>query len=487
MRTLLINPPFTRLRDSRERTEMITPQGLSYLAAVAEQGGCEARILDANVARRASKICFSKVANLVSGYGAYKDNLNDDAQPAWMDVREEVERFRPDVIGITALSPVIGSALRTAAICRECAPDSIIVMGGFHPTSKPEDALMNSSVDYVVRSEGEETFSELLQCIRDDSSPGEIAGLSYMDGGALVNNPDRPLISDLDSLPLPIKYLNGRATGKLPVQYSRGCPYGCRFCADRVIWRRRSRHFSPERVVEYMSGCVAHHGIREFAFIDGTFNVNKERVHALCEEIIKNKLKVLWDALVRADELDDEMLRMCRRAGCVQMNIGIESGSQGVLDDLNKGTSLLNIRSEVDRIKSHNMAAVSFFCIGMPPEANSDLSDTHDLIKALHHDYVILHMFTPIPGSDYFAQLQASGRILADHDYDSFGYKSEKNGFAGSATREEFEFWRKKIGHLVDAVNSKGLLPLKLLAHNMAFYLKFPSQLYRRATRLAGY
>lgn len=487
MKILLINPPYTRLRGSNECTEMITPQGISYLAAVAETGGYDVRVFDANVAPSGKKTRFNKVGNLVSGYGTYKENVSDDAHPAWRDVRSEVENFSPDVIGITTLSPVLGSAMMTACICRDVVPNAKIVMGGFHPTSFPEDVLKHNTVHYVVRSEGEETFAELLDCIRDGRTHRDVAGLSYMEAGVLKNNPDRPLIRDLDSLPMPVKFLNGRATGKLPVQYSRGCPYGCRFCADSVIWRRRTRNFSPETIVEYMKQCVSFHGIREFTFVDGTFNVSRKRVHELCEAIIGSGLKVLWDALVRADELDDEMLRICRKAGCTQMNIGIESGSQSVLDDLNKGTSIANIKNEINRIRKHNMAAVSFFCIGMPPETKGDMSDTHDLIKLLKHDYVILHMFTPIPGSEYFTQLLESGRIPEGHDYDSFGYKSDMNSFSGMATREEFEYWRKKIGLLVDVVNSRGLLPIKLLMKNFMFYLKFPGQLYRRVVRLAGY
>jgi len=481
MKILLINPPYSRLRLTKECTEMVSPLGLVYLAAAAAADGFDVSIYDANYSGAERMRRMNGVKRLMESYHLYRDNLADGDHPVWRECYERIRAEAPDVIGITALTPVLGAAKKLAAVCREAAPGAVVVFGGFHPTCRPGDVLLDGSADAVVRGEGEETFVELLGRVRDKLPYGDVAGVSVRENGTVRSNPDRPLIEDLSKLPSIAGFIGHAAAGKLPVQYGRGCLFSCKFCSDSAVWRRKSRYIPAGRLADELAGIVRRHGAREFTFVDGTFNLHRERVMELCEEILKRRLKILWDALVRADTLDDGMLAMCRRAGCVQMNVGVESGSPAVLRDLRKGTDLGAVREGIGRIRKHGIAAVSFFCAGMPPETAGDMKATRDLILSLPHDYVILHLFTPMPGSKYFDELESEGRINAGHDYDSFGYKSPGNYFTRNVGREEFERCRDEISKAADRVNGRGRLVLKLLFNNLGFYIRRPRLLLRRA------
>lgn len=487
MKILLINPPYSRLRGTKECTEMVTPLGLSYVGAYLKKRGHGVALYDANYSSGERLSRFNNLGRLLKKFDRYSETLGSADHPVWDEVRRRVAAARPDVVGVTVLSPVRGAAFRVAAVCREVNPDIRVVFGGYHPTSCPDDVLRDGGADAAIRGEGELTFAELVERYGEGGSPRDVPGVSWRESGNVVHNPDRPLIEDLDSLPFPVEFLVGAATGKAPVQYARGCPYGCKFCADRVMWRRKVRYRSAGSLVSEMEEVVSRTGIREFTFVDGTFNLSRRKVAEFCELVLARRLRVRWDALVRAEGLDDELLRLCRRAGCSQMNIGVESGSQRVLDDLGKSVDLALVAENVRKISSSRIATVSFFCVGMPPEAPEDLRATRDLILRLPHDFVILSLFTPLPGTEFFDELKAKGMISGDHDYDMFGYKSPNNYFVVNTPESEYGGLRDEILRAADKVNKRGKLALKLLFYNLGFYMRYPGQLWRRVVRYIGF
>ncbi len=487
MKVLLVNPPYSRLRGTKECTEMVTPIGLSYIGAYLKSRGIEAALYDANYSAGERLPRFDDVRDLLGRFDRYAENIRSEEHPVWRECRSRLEAARPDVVGVSVLSPVRGAAFRVAEICKRIDPGIRVVFGGYHPSGFPEDVLAAGHVDAVVRGEGEITFAELVERFGRGAAIGDLPGVSYIMNGAARHNTDAPVIEDLDTLPYTTDFLIGAVTGKVPLQYGRGCPYGCKFCADHIMWKRRTRFRSAEHLVGEIEAVIRRTGIREFTFIDGTFNISRERVSTFCEIVIRRKLRIRWDALVRADNLDSELLRMCRKAGCVQLNIGVESGSDRVLEDLKKRIDLKNIKNDIERIKRNRIAAVSFFCIGMPPETPDDLRKTRDLIARLKHDYVILHIFTPFPGTEYYEELEAAGVIGSGHDFDAFGYKSPSNFFATNMPKEEFFRLRDEIIGNVEKVNRDGHLALKLLVFNLAFYLRYPGQLWRRIIRLMGF
>jgi anaerobic magnesium-protoporphyrin IX monomethyl ester cyclase len=487
MKVLLINPPYSRLRRTKECTEMVTPLGLSCVGAYLAGRGFDVAVYDANYNSLERLPRFNDLSKLLAKFELYSENLKTRDNPVRDEIRDRIEREKPDVVGVTVSSPIRGAAFVVAEVCKEVDARIKVVFGGYHPTSCPEDALSNVCVDAVVRGEGEATFAELVARFSDGGLPVGVQGVSYRENGATVHNMDRPLIENLDELPFSAGFLRGAVTGKVPVQYARGCPYNCKFCADRLMWHGRVRYRSAERLVDEMEAIVKETGIREFTFVDGTFNLSREKVVEFCEVVIRRKLRVLWDALVRADRLDDEMLSLCRKAGCAQMNVGVESGSPRVLEDIGKKTDLAAVAENVGKIRRHGIAAVSFFCVGMPPEKPEDLRATEYLVDTLPHDFVIINLFTPFPGTVYFEELKSLGLVTSEHDFDMYGYKAPDNHFTIDTPREEYFSCRDEILRAANKANRKGKLAAKLLFYNLGFYLRHPRQLLRRAFRLMGF
>jgi len=487
MKVLLINPPYSRLRGTKECTEMITPLGLSYIAAKLDGAGYDVSIYDANNSSRERASRFNRIGDLLGGYGSYGESLRVEDHPVWQEVEEKITSESPDLVGVSVLSPSLGASLKVAEISRRAAPDAPVVFGGFHPTCEPEGVLKSGLVDAVVRGEGEDTFAEIAARLEEGRGFEGVAGVSRADAGRFVHEADRELIRELDSLPSPARFIGASATGKIPLHYARGCPFSCKFCSDRAMWRRRVRYLSAGRLVDLVEEIIEETGVREFTFVDGTFNVRRDRVVEFCEEVIRRRLRILWDALVRSGGLDYELMRLCRRAGCAQMNLGVESGSPRVLEDLRKGVTIEEAMEDARRIRRAGIAAVSFFCVGMPPETVEDMRATRDAIIAMDHDYVIMHVFTPLPGSEYFEELKAAGALPEDHDYDLYGYKSPLNHFALRMAEQDFVEWRDRIAGAVNRVNAGGRLALKLLLRNAGFYARYPAQLWRRAAGFFGY
>ncbi|HOX27857.1 MAG TPA: cobalamin-dependent protein, partial [bacterium] len=287
---MLINPPYSRLRGTKESTEMVTPIGLSYIAAYLKSEGHDVLVYDSNYSPVERLPRFNNLKKLFDSFDKYADALKLEDHPVWDECAKVVEREKPDVVGVSVLSPVRGAALRIARICKSVDPAVKVVFGGYHPSGYPEDVLSQDCVDAVVRGEGEKTFSEYVKAWGGAGALRDIPGLSFKDNGSVVHNQDRDLIEDLDSLPFPTDFLLERVTGKAPIQYGRGCPFGCKFCSDIVIWKRRTRYRSAENVVDEMTDVIKRKKLREFTFIDGTFNINREKVVVLCELLLRKKM-----------------------------------------------------------------------------------------------------------------------------------------------------------------------------------------------------
>ncbi len=466
---------------------MVPPLALPYIAASVAAAGHDVTIHDANYNPAERLAAIDEGASLLDKFHKYHGSLDSGTHPVWDECRALIRTLEPDIVGLTVLSPVRNSALRLAEICREVNPDIKVILGGYHPTVCPEDVLGNDAVDAAVRGEGEITFTEIVGRLSAGGGFDDIDGVSFRRGAEIVHNPDRDLVKDIDTLPSAADFISGCETGKAALHFARGCPYACKFCADSTMWRRKPRFHSAERMVGDIETVVDKLGVREFTFVDGTFNLNRRRVMELCRMIVDRKIHIRWDALVRADSLDEELVALCRRAGCSQMNLGVESGSQYVIDKLNKKTDLDTIEDDIKIIRKNHIASVSFFCVGMPPERKEDLRASRDLILKLKHDYVIMNIFTPFRGTAFYDELVSCGFLDDSHDYDSYGYKAPTNHFVPGLTQEEYDELRDEIVQAVDLVNKRGKLPLKLLFYNFGFYARYPGQLWKRLRSLLGF
>lgn len=406
MKVLLINPKANLPIEVRTSP----PLGLAYLGAVSEQRGHEVRILDMEV----------------------------EESPLSLVLREE----RPDLVGITANTIQIKAAWRVA---REIKAEMAlpIVLGGPHPTVLPEESAQRPEVDIVVRGEGEATWVDLCPRLEEGASLEEIEGISYRQNGRVVHNPDRPPITDVDSLPFPAhhlfkmeRYTNLQPTldtveGKsFSMLTSRGCPYRCTYCSQILprVWRMRS----PENVVAEWRWLVKDLGAKEIGVLDDSFNIDRQRVLAICDLLISEGLNhVPWIMIngIRANLVDEELLGRMREAGCIRTAFGVESGNQEILDTvIDKRLTLEEIRAAFKAANSVGMETIGFFIIGLPGETEETIEDTIRFACELDPLVANFSMATPFPGTEMREVVLEKGRLLAQ-DWDDYAFFENRPSF----------------------------------------------------------
>jgi anaerobic magnesium-protoporphyrin IX monomethyl ester cyclase len=407
LKVLLLNPKTNLPIETRTSPSL----GLAYLGAVSERQGHTVRIYDGDV----EDVSLEKV-------------LRD---------------FAPDLVGITANTIQIKSAWRDAALVKSMA-DIPVVLGGPHPTVLPAESAERPEVDIVVRGEGEATWEELCQWRTADgewraaiSGLQPIPSISYQTpDGQVHHNPDRPVIEDLDSLPLPAyhffkmdRYTNLQPTvdhiegPSYPILTSRGCPYRCTYCSQ--IGPRRWRKRSPEDVVAEWRWLVRDLGAAEIGVLDDSFNINRQRVLDICDLLIKEELTyVPWIMIngIRANLADTELLGRMKQAGCIRSAFGVESGNQEILDSvIGKQLTLKQVRAAFKAAKEVGMETIGFFMIGLPGETEETMDDT--IRFAIELDPVVANfsMATPFPGTEMSRIVKEKGRLLVN-DYDDFAF-----------------------------------------------------------------
>lgn len=382
MKTLLVFPkrhPLTEEPDSPrhswERERPVPPLGISYLGAVLENNGFPVRLLDCNV--------------------------SDSSSTA-----REIEQA--DVVGISAPSVFANAALDLARHAKQSK--KLVIVGGPHATISPSFFLRYDCVDFVVRGEGEYTLLELLKKIEENEDCREVRGVSYRRNGKIVHNPNRPLIEDLDSIPFPARHLLGmetyfrrwrKSTGStfVTMHTSRGCPYGCVFCS-KEIFGRNYRTRSARNVVDEVQSLVNDYAPDFILFNDDVFTLDRKRVFEICHDIIERKIHVDWGCESRVDNIEPEMLRSMREAGCRRIAFGVESGSQRVLDFLKKKATVEQIRSATRLTKKARIEVTYYVIIGTPCETKEDIELTRKLVSDAQPDYLSVSFFTPLPGTE---------------------------------------------------------------------------------------
>lgn len=348
-----------------------------------------------------------------------------DMQALMMDSEELARRLkaeRPDVVGITAMTPTLPGSLRAADIARAEVPTATIVLGGVHPTLDPETVVKHPSVDFVIRGEGEEAFTQLLGALQAGGEGlGRIPGLCFRTGSGFHITEKAQLGENLDSIPgadygaFPVeRYIEHnallRSVRGVSMIVSRGCPYSCSFCAVQQTMGRKWRFKSPEKVVDEVIRLRDEHGIEGVWFKDSIFNMKPAWTKEFCRLMVERKAGIEWQALTRVNLLKDDELRMMKDAGLTQIDLGIESGSPKSLVRLNKKITVDQIREKVALAKRH-VRVFGFFMIGIPGEDENDVRQTFEFAKSIELDRWSWSIYSPLPGSPLYDELIAEGRI----------------------------------------------------------------------------
>jgi anaerobic magnesium-protoporphyrin IX monomethyl ester cyclase len=463
LRVALINPMFRLPIDTRTTPHL----GLAYLAAVSERRGDEVRVYDADV----------------------------EEQPLAAFLAE----FRPHLVGITANTPQVKQAWRTAAAIKQ-EMDIPVVLGGPHVSVASEDLDFESlrqppssdggqpGVDMVVRGEGEGPWVEISDLtdafLRDQPafsaaalmSPerdlfSQVQGISYRTtDGQLHRNPDAPVISDLDSLPWPAyryfkmdRYTNLQpATDSVPgsrsfsIMTSRGCPYRCTFCSQSIMpikWRARS----AENVIEEWRHLVRELGALEIGVLDDSANIRKNRLHELADLLVAEQLNhVPWIFVngIRANLADLDLLVKLRKAGLKRTAFGVETGDEQMIIKIDKHIDHDTIRQAFKNAKAAGIETIGFFIIGLPGDTRESMQRTIDFAIELDPMIANFSMMTPYPGTVVYEQVKQGGRFLV-HDWEDYVFFDTKARYEmGDLTAELVEemyrkayrqfYWRPK-------------------------------------------
>jgi magnesium-protoporphyrin IX monomethyl ester (oxidative) cyclase len=413
----LINPP--RIQPKVwGKPNVFPPIALSYIASVLEEAN-EVHIIDAPTEGRKNLAELNKTT--------YRVGLSNN------QIGEKIKLWGPEVVILEIpFSGWARTAFEVSLIVKQIDKKIITVIYGQHASARPIACLERDSIDFVVIGEAEITIKELVKSLGSGSSNfKKIKGLAFIKGDKIVRTPVRPLIEDLDILPMPARHLLPineyiAAVRENPLRgvinkpwtimiTSRGCPFRCVFCTHHLVWGRKWRGRSPENVVNEIEYLVKTFGIKQIDFLDDNMTLDRKRMINICDLIIKKKLKVEWftPSGVRADTLDELLLRKMKKAGCKKIRVAPESGVQRVVDKvIKKNLDLKTVERAVKLCKKVGLKVGCFFVIGLIGETKVDIKDTINFaykLRQLGADSFIFSIASPIYGTELYEQAKRRG------------------------------------------------------------------------------
>ena len=446
MRIILINPPIDSVVENGNAspvTEFLfynsAPLGILYIAAVLEQAGHTVSVIDA-------------AAEL----------LNVEK------TTERVREFEPDVIGLGSFTVTFETTRKLGQSLKNILPEVPIILGSYHVTLVPHEAMADECFDVGVLGEGEYTMLELVEHYEGERELEDIHGICYRipdptqpEGWSLHKTPARAKFKELDKLPFPARHLlppniyrpipvDDHAFPKFAMITSRGCPHACAFCQKS---RSGYRSHSATYVVDEIEHLVRDFGVRDIAFVDSLFCSNKRRVHAICDEVIRRGLntKVSWTCSSRVEVVDKPLLQKMKDAGCWRTRFGIESGHDDVLDFISKGITQRKIREAITAADEVGLRPKAFFMVGHMPDTRERILETIEFAKSIPLHDVTVQINTLLPETP---QLEIWNRE---------GYKW---GRIVNTTTDEKSFWEPTFVPW-------GLEPEDLIELHRRFYREF--------------
>ncbi len=314
-----------------------------------------------------------------------------------------------DLVAFSCTSPVFRPALRLAQAIKSANSQVRTVFGGFHPSAIPNDCIKEEAVDQVVVGEGEEA---LLKILMGDTSP-IVQGERFHGLNDIF--PDRNLIRNNRTIDLCERQIGKRITS---FQSTRVCPFRCSFCAERVVTGVYKKSDNPVRerdaghLLDEIEWVAREFRLDYFKFADATWNTSVEKVMAFCEEKIKRGFDLPWDANVHASYADKDMLKAMKAAGCQLINVGVESGSQRILNDMKKGLTLKGIKQVFRWGRELGIERRGFFLLGMPNETEEDIRMTERLVEEIQPEVFGVTILSPYPGT-----LHYDPETMKDYDW----------------------------------------------------------------------
>jgi len=398
MRLLFIDPPFYRFMGYYTR---YFPYGLASLATTARRSGHAAWVYDADHDPGASNVDYQR---LYSSYPVYLSTVRQQDHPIWLELKETVERLKPDWIGITALTAKTASVLQTVTILRTLVPDIPIVAGGPHAVVRAEELLENApELDAVFIGEAENDLNRIVSTTRSEfeSSTYDIPGVITR------SSPERyseaqPV--DVATVPAPSRdvllHTDYSREDLGLVMTARGCPFSCTYCFSRGLWRRKVRMRSVQSIGVELDNLRRINNVHHITFKDDVFTVNSARTAAICT--VLKELNLSWDCVTRVDTFDPEMLSIMKESGCTGIKIGVETGSERLMKLIDRRLEKDTIRQAASWLRKSGIHWTAYFMMGLPGERFEETEETYRFMREIAPDFASLSGYEAFPGTVLF-------------------------------------------------------------------------------------
>ncbi len=393
------------------------------------------------------------------GYKNYSRNLGDNGAPLWNEIHDSLRDLGPSVVGISTMSQNFKSACIIAELVKSINQDILVVVGGPHLSMVGSEVLDCQHIDIGVVGEGEQTIVELLDAIANLKDLNKIDGLVFRRNGEYVTTRTRVLSQDLDKLCFP--HVHAREVLKDYDLYpksafgnilaGRGCPYSCTFCGSHKIWGRKVRTRSPQNVVKELES-LQRVGVTSVRFADDTFGLNKVWTKELCDGIVKRCRGLKWKCEVNVNLITDVFIETIKSAGCYMVELGVESGDNGILKEIKKNITVEQSLAACNVIRKHNVELQAYIIIGFPQETEDTLQKTVDAIKKID-GYIWISVFSPIKGTELYEYCLNNGLLESESDADKH-YFQNLDSFSRYILRDRFRELATKIINEVDIKNS---------------------------------
>lgn len=408
MRVLLLNPPYEKdkifRKSMKELGAVLPPLGLAYIAAVLEKDGHSVKIID------------GPALATIKGYNFF-------------DLEKDICEFCPEIVGLSGLASQREYILKTVQTIKKVATKSVLILGGPLITATPDALLEFPEISYGVYGEADLTFSLLLKKLQKKKTLENTEGVIWREGKNVTYL--KPKVNkELDQLPFPARHLlpmdiyrpspaNYRRIPATTMMTSRGCPYQCIFCSKPIEGTQFRAH-SAERVVDEIEHLIKTYGIKDIQIFDDAFTLIPSRTEKICHLIINKKLDIGWNCMTRIDRITPELLKLMKQAGCYEVGIGIESGSNRILKFIKKGITTDMIRKGVKDAHAAGLDVRGFFMIGFPTETREEILQTIAFAKELDVDVAQFMVATPFPGTELWTIANQYG--IVNKDWSTFTF-----------------------------------------------------------------
>ncbi|MBF0594330.1 MAG: B12-binding domain-containing radical SAM protein [Candidatus Omnitrophica bacterium] len=374
---------------------VIVPLGIGTLVSVLLEAGCTAEIIDEQVEENTLQV----IADLVK-------RLNP-----------------PFIFGFSVLTANLNRSLELAKIIKQLYPQSVVVFGGVHPSAMPDEMLDFLQVDYVVRGEADHVIVNLYRALKSGKDLHSLANLSYRLNGQIVHNPKSLESVDVNNLPsFPYHLFKSPKYDLEFVMASRGCPYDCIFCSNRVVTGKKYRFRDPRKVVDDLEMLYVKHNKRFIAFLDDNFLFDKNKLSELIAEIrlrgLNNKMTFSFQG--RADHVSFDILKELYAVGFKYIFFGIESSDDKVLRLIKKNETVADCVKAVQIAKSIGFIVSATFIFGLPGETMKTRRDCLKMTRDLQIDTIRFNNATPYPGTELYEIAKREDRLNIVGIYENF-------------------------------------------------------------------